>query len=134
MNKNSVLEIKLHNWSEMTDGDRSSVTWKLNLDLTVDIISSYARSSETITEQRTISKPLFADIIELELQSEHDQSKPQGVDGAAWSVKRYKDGNLVYECEPRYIYGIESLEKLTNILHNTFPPTSPTHIKVDTPE
>ena len=37
-------------------------------------------------------------------------------DGSAWSIVQYEKGDIVWERKPDYIYGIEPLEAIANIL------------------
>ncbi len=51
----------------------------------------------------------------LEIAKQNDK-EVDARDGSAWSIVQYEKGDIVWERKPDYIYGIEPLEAIANIL------------------
>ena len=47
-----------------------------------------------------------------------DNREVQACDGEAWEFIQYENGNVVWERKLGYIYGIERLENICDILRN----------------
>lgn len=115
--ENNVLKLEITNTSLQLrcKGMWKSTNWKIYEDLTVEIFNSYDDEKDKKYVVK-LEKKMFEEILNyLEIAKQNDK-EVDARDGSAWSIVQYEKGDIVWERKPDYIYGIEPLEAIANIL------------------
>ena len=112
--KKLILKIENQDWG---GGVRNTQTWYIYDDLSVTCESIIGEIKEKLYSLN-ISKEKLNQIIENIELAKSDNHEIQAVDGEAWEFIQYKNNSIIWKRKLGYIYGIESLEKICNILHN----------------
>lgn len=115
--KKLVLKIEDHDWGLKTIYTWNTKTWYIYDNLSVEYeirngenkIKSYSHKINDVDLKQIIKN------IELAKSYNHEV---QAVDGEAWEFIQYENGNTVWERKLGYIYGIEPLENICDVLIN----------------
>ena len=115
--KKLIFKIECHDWGLKTIYTWSLKTWCIYDDLSIeynirngeDKIKSYSHSINDGDLKQIIRN------IEL-VKSENREV--QAFDGEAWRFIQYENGNVIWERKLGYIYGIEPLEAICDMLYN----------------
>lgn len=115
--KKLIFKIEDNDWGLKTIYTWSTKTWCIYSDLSVDYevrngegkIKSY---SHNITDE-----DLKQILQNIEL-AKSDNREVQAFDGEAWEFVQYENGNIVWQRKLGYIYGIEPLETICDMLRN----------------
>ena len=113
--KKLMFKIEDHDWGLKTIYTWNTKIWYIYDDLSIkyeiingqDKVKSYSHS---ISEEKL---KLIIQNVEL---SKSDNRVVDACDGEAWEFIQYEDDNVVWERKLGYIYGIDSLETVSNIL------------------
>lgn len=116
--KNLIFEMKHVNWSMHKQGECNSSVFKIYDDLSFDIIDDY--QIEIMPKINLPEKKIEQEDFEL-LKTSIEKSKSINIkviasDGDAWEFICYKDNKVNWKRDMDYIYGIDVLEKIVNIL------------------
>lgn len=115
--KKLVFKIEDHDWGLKTIYTWNTKTWSVYDDLSVeykivngeDKVKSYSHNINAEDLKKITQN------IEL---AKSDNREVQAFDGEAWEFTQYENGSVVWERKLGYIYGIEPLENICNILIN----------------
>lgn len=114
--KKIIFKIEEHNWGVGTIYDWNTREWYIYDDLSVEfkianrihITKSYSHSINALDLQQIFKN--------IELAKLDNHVDVVCYDGSAWGFKQYKDNAIIWERNLGYIYGIEPLENICNIL------------------
>ena len=116
--KEVLLKIKKCNWSMIEPNSWVSTEWIIYSDLSVEIKNEYNKTDGIKIENKLITQEEYNNII-INLESaKKDDKKVTAFDGVAWQFEQYDSNNLIWKRELDYIYGIKSLENISNILYS----------------
>lgn len=112
-----IFKIEDHDWGMKTIYSWNTKVWYIYDDLSVefkisngeDKVKSYSHNISSFDLQQIFKN------IELAKLNNH---VVEAFDGEAWEFTQYKDNVIVWERELGYIYGIEPLENICDILFN----------------
>lgn len=113
--KKLIFKIEDHDWGLKTIFTWNTKKWYIYNDLSIiyEITNGQNRTksySHSISDENL---NLITQNIEL---AKSDNRVVDACDGEAWQFIQYEDGNVVWERELGYIYGIDSLVAVSNIL------------------
>ena len=112
--KKKKLEIKRKNSVFVGHNDCIYTEWIIYTDLSVKIKKKY--SNETKEKNVLLDEKKYNTIIDnIELVKTINK-KVFALDGEFWEFKEYSNGSLVWKRDLDYIYEIEPLEKIVDIL------------------
>ena len=113
--KKLMFKIENHNWGLKTIYTWNTKIWYIYDDLSIkyEIINGQDRVK---SYSHSISKEKLKLIIQNIELSKSDNRVVDACDGEAWEFIQYEDDNVVWERKLGYIYGIDSLETVSNIL------------------
>jgi len=119
--KDLILCVKHHNWNMIGPGEWANTEWKIYNDYSVDIKISY----NTITDENknknlicSITEDNYKKLLELINNAKDNKIKVDANDGSAWELIQYNNGVECWKRDADYIYGIEPLENIAEILNN----------------
>ena len=115
--KKLILKIVDNDWGLKTIYTWSTKTWCIYSDLSVDY---EVRNGEDKTKSysHNINEEELKQIIKNIDLAKSDNREVQAFDGEAWEFVQYENDNIVWERKLGYIYGIESLETICDMLRN----------------
>lgn len=115
--KKLILKIVDNDWRLKTIYTWSTKTWCIYSDLSVDY---EVRNGEDKTKSysHNINEEELKQIIKNIDLAKSDNREVQAFDGEAWEFVQYENDNIVWERKLGYIYGIESLETICDMLRN----------------
>lgn len=115
--KKLILKIVDNDWGLKTIYTWSTKTWCIYSDLSVDY---EVRNGEDKTKSysHNINEEELKQIIKNIDLAKSDNREVQACDGEAWEFVQYENDNIVWERKLGYIYGIESLETICDMLRN----------------
>lgn len=114
--KNLVLEVNESNWSMMISGDIENTNWKIYDDLTVEVTKKYIGTTKDVVKNYTINMEDYMRLIDSVDIAKSEDKKVNAIDGTVWNITEYDKGNIIWKRELGYIYGIKSLEDMSNML------------------
>lgn len=117
ISKKLILKIEEHDWGQKTIYSWNTKIWYIYDDLSIefkirngeDKIKSYSHNINALDLQQIFKN------IEL---AKLDNHVVKALDGKAWEFIQYKDNVIIWERKLGYIYGIEPLENICDILLN----------------
>mgnify|MGYP004543556459 FL=1 len=115
--KKLILKIVDNDWGLKTIYTWSTKTWCIYSDLSVDY---EVRNGEDKTKSysHNINEEELKQIIKnIDLAKPYNR-EVQACDGEAWEFVQYENDNIVWERKLGYIYGIEPLETICDMLRN----------------
>ena len=119
--KDLILCVKHHNWNMIGPGEWTNTEWKIYNDYSVDIKISY----NTITDEKknknlicSITEDNYKKLLELINIAKENKIKVDANDGSAWELIQYNNGVECWKRDADYIYGIEPLENIAEILNS----------------
>lgn len=113
--KKIILKVIHQNWGLIGPGDWENKEWKIYNDLSVEIKIIY-RPNESIILKNKISKITYNKLLKNINSSKEDKSSVNALDGSAWEFIEYNENKEIWKRDLGYIYGIEPLEKIGEIL------------------
>lgn len=115
--KKLILKIIDNDWGLKTFYTWSTKTWGIYSDLSVDY---EVRNGEDKTKSysHNINEKELKQIIKNIDLAKSDNREVQAFDGEAWEFVQYENDNIVWERKLGYIYGIEPLETICDMLRN----------------
>lgn len=115
--KKLILKIIDNDWGLKTIYTWSTKTWCIYSDLSVDY---EVRNGEDKTKSysHNINEKELKQIIKNIDLAKSDNREVQAFDGEAWEFVQYENDNIVWERKLGYIYGIEPLETICDMLRN----------------
>ena len=115
--KKLIFKIEDHDWGLKTIYTWNTKTWCIYSDLSVDY---EIKNGEDKTKSyfHNINEDKFKQIIKNIELAKFDNREVQAFDGETWKFVQYENGNIVWERKLGYIYGIEPLETICDMLHN----------------
>lgn len=115
--KRIILKIVDNDWGLKTIYTWSTKTWCIYSDLSVDY---EVRNGEGKTKSysHNINEEELKQIIKNIDLAKPDNREVQACDGEAWEFVQYENDNIVWERKLGYIYGIEPLETICDMLRN----------------
>lgn len=115
--KKLILKIVDNDWGLKTIYTWSTKTWCIYSDLSVDY---EVRNGEDKTKSysHNINEEELKQIIKNIDLAKSDNREVQAFDGEAWEFVQYENDNIVWERKLGYIYGIEPLETICDMLRN----------------
>lgn len=115
--KKLILKIVDNDWGLKTIYTWSTKTWCIYSDLLVDY---EVRNGEGKTKSysHNINEEELKQIIKNIDLAKPDNREVQACDGEAWEFVQYENDNIVWERKLGYIYGIEPLETICDMLRN----------------
>ncbi len=113
--KKLIFKIEDHDWGLKTIYTWNTKTWYIYNDLSIkyEIING---QDKTKSYSHSISDEKLKLIIQNIELAKSDNRVVDAFDGEAWEFIQYEDDNVVWERKLGYIYGIDSLETVSNIL------------------
>lgn len=113
--KKLIFKIEDHDWGLKTIYTWNTKTWYIYDDLSIkyEIING---QDKTKSYSHSISDEKLKIIIQNVELAKSDNRVIDACDGEAWEFIQYEDDNVVWERKLGYIYGIDSLETVSNIL------------------
>lgn len=116
-NENLILNIKNHNWGLIGPGTWKEKQWNIYDDMSVDYTITYnSPTGDKNVSEFELSKEEFDTIINNIGLAKSDNTVIEASDGEAWEFVEYNNGEENWKRPMGYIYGITSLEKITDIL------------------
>lgn len=115
--KELVFKITKHNWGLKGPNEIDNIEWKIYNDYTVECKTSYVLVDKPTYNTYKITEELFNNISNNIELSKNENIKIEALDGEAWEFIMFSNKNEIYKRELDYIYGIESLENIVNILN-----------------
>lgn len=115
--KKLILKIVDNDWGLKTIYTWSTKTWCIYSNLSVDY---EVRNGEDKTKSysHNINEEELKQIIKNIDLAKSDNCEVQAFDGEAWEFVQYENDNIVWERKLGYIYGIEPLETICDMLRN----------------
>ena len=115
--KKLILKIVDNDWGLKTIYTWSTKTWYIYSDLSVDY---EVRNGEAKTKSYShdINEEELNQIIKNINLAKSDNCEVQAFDGETWKFVQYENDNIVWERKLGYIYGIEPLETICDMLRN----------------
>ena len=120
MNDNSkkiILKIEDHDWGLKTIYTWNTKTWSIYDDLSIEYKIVNGENKVKSYSHNISDKDLKQIIQNIDL-AKSDNREVQACDGEAWEFTQYENGNVVWERKLGYIYGIEPLENISDMLIN----------------
>ncbi len=118
--KNMVLNIKNHNWGLIGPGTWEEKQWNIYDDMSVDYTITYnSPTGDKNVSEFELSKEEFDTIINNIELAKSDNTVIEAYDGEAWEFVECNNGEETWKRPMGYIYGITSLEKITDILRES---------------
>jgi DNA-directed RNA polymerase subunit RPC12/RpoP len=123
-NHQLLYKFEEHNWGEKTSFEWSTRKWNIYNDLSVEFTEEYDELESTIDPS---TYPISYKITKEELNrigSDIDLTKlmnyppRNGTDGVAWEFTQYDNNRVIWTRELGYIYGIQPLEDIVEVLSN----------------
>jgi len=113
--KQLILKIINQDWGQKLISEWSTKTWYIYDDLSI-IYEVTNGQEKRKTYSHCISDEDLKEIIKNIELAKTDNTVVNACDGEAWEFVQYKNNNIVWKRDLEYIYGIESLEKISYIL------------------
>ena len=115
--KKIILKIENHNWGLKTIYSWSEKTWCIYDDLSVEYVVRNGEGKIKSYLHNISTEDLNQIILNIE-SAKFDNREVQACDGEAWEFTQYEKDNIIWQRKLGYIYGIEPLETISNILLN----------------
>lgn len=115
--KKLILKIIDNDWGLKTIYTWSTKTWCIYSDLSVDYEVRNGEDKIKSYSHNINEKELKQIIKNIDL-AKSDNREVQAFDGEAWEFVQYENDNIVWERKLGYIYGIEPLETICDMLRN----------------
>ncbi len=131
--KKLIFKIEDHNWGQITASDWHTLIWNIYDDLSVEYEIIYGQNKTESHLYFINEKELKLIIQNIEL-AKSDNRVIDAFDGNAWKFVQYEDDNVVWERKLGYIYGIASLENVSNILFDSVKTNSDTFVNEEMEE
>lgn len=113
--KELILKITNVNWGMKGPGTWDKIKWKIHNDYTVDCKVSFVAKDSQV-QYAEITKNTYEELTKNIKLAKDINIKVDACDGEAWEFILYNNGHEVWKKELGYIYGIEPLENISNIL------------------
>lgn len=115
--KKLIFKIEDNDWGLKTIFTWSTKTWYIYDDLSIEYKIKNGEGKIKSYSYNITDEDLKQILQNIEL-AKSDNREVQAFDGEAWEFIQYENGNVIWERKLGYIYGIESLEKICDILIN----------------
>jgi len=113
--KELILKVIHQNWGPIGPRDWNNKEWKIYNDLTVEIKITY-RPNESIILKDKLSKITYNKLLKKVNLAKEDKTLIDAIDGSTWEFIEYNKNKEIWKRDLGYIYGIEPLEKIGEIL------------------
>lgn len=111
------LLIRKLNWAEHFSDDYDEIKWTIYDDLKVEIEEISRLEEKNKKQYSCINSQDYETILtNLDIFKSNNVKGIDSPDGTAWEFIQYEEDTGIWKREAGYIYGIESLEKITDIL------------------
>lgn len=111
------LLIRKLNWTEHGLDDYDEIKWTIYDDLKIEIEEIYRLEEKNKKQYSCINSQDYETILtNLDIFKSNNVKGIDSPDGTAWEFIQYEEDTGIWKREAGYIYGIESLEKITDIL------------------
>lgn len=114
--KELILKITDVNWGMEGPESWDKIEWKVYNDHTIDTKVLYVSEDKQKEKTYEITKDLYNDILKNIEFAKNIDTQIDACDGEAWEFIQYSNGNEIWKRELGYIYGIKSLENISNDL------------------
>lgn len=115
--KKLILKIVDNDWGLKTIYTWSTKTWCIYSDLSVDYEVRNGEDKKNSYSHNINEEELKQIIKNIDLAKPYNR-EVQACDGEAWEFVQYENDNIVWERKLGYIYGIEPLETICDMLRN----------------
>ena len=115
--KKLLLKVTREDWGMKTIYTWSTKTWYIYDDLTVKYVIKNGQGKTKEYDHSISEEDLNTILQKIEL-SKNDNRIVEVLDGDAWEFALYDNDDAIWYRKLGYIYGIDSLESITNILSN----------------
>lgn len=117
-----VYKIVMSNWGMIgpnsITGNEFTIYDDLSIELKVSKNNAFGSSQEVSILHGLISQEKYNEIGNNIKKAKEINSTVEAFDGNVWSFEEYNNGNLVWRREKGYIYGIEPLTNIVDILNS----------------